>query len=377
MAREARDPEHLAALERERHARHLLAGHADLEVAHLELGRFAAVARGLRVAHPRGRPPHHELRELPDRGLRGVEAAHHLAVAQHGDVVGDRQHLVEPVGDEQDAEPVAGQRPHDLEQRARLALGEHRGGLVEDQEPRVPLVDLARDLDELHVTDREPRHRNPLVHPEADAVERRARVAPHRGEVEGLELRPGQARQPVGPGRLAVELDVLRDPEARDEHELLVDHPEAGRHGRGGRVEGDRLPLEHDLAAVAAGLADHRHAEQHVHERALAGAVLAHQRVDRARPHREGHALEDPVAFVLLGDVAELEDRRGHADREAGGRRAEASRSRDSGPPATGGSRGRTCASAPGRRPRARGSSGPWSSRGNRPCGPRRPPAGR
>ena len=53
-------------------------------------------------AHARG-PAHHALGERVDRGFARVETPGDLAVAQHGDVVGDREHLVEPVGDEQDA----------------------------------------------------------------------------------------------------------------------------------------------------------------------------------------------------------------------------------------------------------------------------------
>src|SRR5438093_1199916 len=91
--------------------------------------------------------------------------------------------------------------------------------------------------------------------------------------------------------RLAVQLDVLGDAESREEHELLVDHPDPGGHRFGGAPEAHRLASEQDLPSVAAGLVDDRHPEEDVHERRLAGAVLADQGVDLPGGHRQGNAL--------------------------------------------------------------------------------------
>jgi hypothetical protein len=271
------------------------------------------------ASHPDGRgAADHQLGDADHRGGLGIERAHDLPVAQHGDVVGDLEDLVEPVGDEQDPHALARERAHDAEELGGLALGEHRGGLVEDQEPDAALVDLARDLDELHVTDRHAGERQPLVDAQADLVERAPGIGAGGAAVDERERRPEQARQQVGDRRLAVELDVLRDREAGDQHELLVHHAETRRHRLAGRGELHLGAVEHDAAAIAAGVVDHRHAEQDVHEGGLARAVLAHQRVDRPRPHGQRHALENGVALVLLRDVVQLEDGSGHGYREWG-----------------------------------------------------------
>ena len=215
VASEPAETEHLAFLQRERQAVHFLAGHLHVEIAHLERRRASRERTGGPVGGHDGGAPHHELGDAPDRGALRGEPGHHLAVAQHCDLVRDRQHLVEAVGDEEDPEPLGRERLHDPEQLGGLALREHRGRLIENQEPGVLLVHLAGDLDELHVADGEPGHRQPLVHAQADGVERRPRVGADALAVERLELPAGDPRQRVRAGRLAVELDVLRHGEAR------------------------------------------------------------------------------------------------------------------------------------------------------------------
>ena len=89
------------------------------------------------------------------------------------------------------------------------------------------------------------------------------------------------------PGRQALEHDVLADREARHEVPLLVHGADAG---------GDRVARrgEADLAAVdghppLVGLVD---AGDDLDQRRLAGAVLAHQRMDLAGPKVERDAVE-------------------------------------------------------------------------------------
>ena len=73
---------------------------------------------------------------------------------------------------------------------------------------------------------------------------------------------------------------------------MLVDHPDAGAHRVAGAGEGDRLAVDQDLALV--GLVE---PVEHVHQRALAGAVLAQQGVDLA-------GLDDEVDRVVGGECS-------------------------------------------------------------------------
>ena len=84
--------------------------------------------------------------------------------------------------------------------------------------------------------------------------------------------------RPSGPRvDLDAEHDVLGDGEHRHEHEVLVDHADAGGDRVARAAERDRLAVDQDLALV--GLVE---AVQDVHQRGLAGAVLAEQGEDLA-----------------------------------------------------------------------------------------------
>ena len=89
----------------------------------------------------------------------------------------------------------------------------------------------------------------------------------------------------------------------RDEHEVLVHHPDpaADRVLRG--AEADALALEQDLALVGP-----VEPVDDVHQRRLAGAVLAEEGVHLARDEVEVDVVVREDARELLGDAAQLED---------------------------------------------------------------------
>ena len=78
--------------------------------------------------------------------------------------------------------------------------------------------------------------------------------------------------------RLGGEDDVLGHRHHRDEHEVLVHHPDAELDRLSRRVDADRLPAQADLPLVRV-----VQAVQDVHERRLARSVLAEQRMHLAR----------------------------------------------------------------------------------------------
>ena len=75
-----------------------------------------------------------------------------LAAAQHRDPVGDLEHLVQLVADEDDRLALLGQAAHDREQLLRLLRGQHRRRLVEDEDVRAA-VERLQDLDPLLLAD--------------------------------------------------------------------------------------------------------------------------------------------------------------------------------------------------------------------------------
>ena len=109
--------------------------------------------------------------------------------------------------------------------------------------------------------------------------------------------------------RLHAEDDVLGHRHHRDEHEVLVHHPEPARDRVLRRMEGHRLALDEDLPLV--GLVQ---PVEDVHQRRLAGAVLAEQRVHLAAREVEVDVVVREDARKLLHDPAHLQDggRGGH-----------------------------------------------------------------
>src|SRR6202022_3095317 len=94
--------------------------------------------------------PDHRPHDLARRGLRGLERADVLAIAQHGDALAEPEYLVELVGDVDQGDAAALQPVEDREKVRGLPLGEAGGGLVEDEDAALE-GQGARDLDELLV----------------------------------------------------------------------------------------------------------------------------------------------------------------------------------------------------------------------------------
>ena len=83
--------------------------------------------------------------------------------------------------------------------------------------------------------------------------------------------------------RLVGEHDVLRDGHDRDEHEVLVHHPDPALDRVLRRLEHDRLAVQQDLALVGP-----VEPIEDVHQGGLSGAVLAEKRVHLARAAARG-----------------------------------------------------------------------------------------
>ena len=208
----------------------------------------------------------HERGELGVGG-GGLGLADDLAAPDHGDPVRDRADLAQLVGDEDDRLPGLLELAHDLHQLVGLLRRQDRGRLVEDEDLGV----AGERLDDL----------DPLLDADGQVLDQRVGVDVEAEPLGDLAdpLAGGVEVERAGePGGLVAEHDVLGDGEDRDEHEVLVDHADAG----GDRVAGAGEVLHHvvedDLALVG-----RVEAVEDVHQRGLAGAVLAEQRVDLAR----------------------------------------------------------------------------------------------
>ena len=201
------------------------------------------------------------------------------AVAQHGDPVGDLPHLGEPVRDVDDGRSLAPRACGRAEEQLDGVLRERRRRLVEDQEPRRDGEGL-RELEEVPAGDAERRDAVLEVAEEVHVVEQRRAspvACPGRGAADARRRpRPGCSRPPscraAAPGcwwTIAMPSSC-----AQRRREVL-----------------DALAVEDDRAAVG-----RRGAGRDVHQRRLAGAVLAEQGVNLAGQHVERDVVSAAIA---------------------------------------------------------------------------------
>ena len=218
----------------------------------------------------------HELDDLLTRDVRHATAADGTTVAEHGVAIGDAVDLFEEVADVGDPHAALAKCLDDAEEPLDVAQCERTRGLVEDD--HAGLVDEgARDFDDLLLAD-------------AQAPDDRL----------GVDLRVSEERQrladaaavaarvdPTPTVVLPSEEDVGLDAQVRREVELLVDHAHARATGDERTAARKRIAGECDRAGVRT-----VHAREHLHERALAGAVFADERVDFTRADLEVDVVE-------------------------------------------------------------------------------------
>ena len=214
-----------------------------------------------------------------------------LAAPKHGDAVGDLEHLVELVRDEDDRLPLGLEGFDDLEELLRLLRREDRGRLVEDEDLRAPEERL-QDLRTLLLADRDLLDPGARVDGQPESLRQLADLPLGLADVEHRAA-----------ARLVREHDVLRDRHHRDEHEVLVHHadPEVDRVAR--RADLDLVAAQKDLALVG-----RVEPVEDVHERRLAGSVLAQEGVHLAGRQLEVDLVVRDDSREPLGDAAELEE---------------------------------------------------------------------
>ena len=210
-----------------------------------------------------------------------------------GDPVGDLEHLVELVRDEDDRLPLRLERSDDLEELLRLLRREHCGRLVEHEDLGTA-VERLQDLDALLLADRDPVDARVGVDGEPVAL-RQLVDAPVGGAV---------VEQHACTSRLGGEHDVLGDGHHRDEHEMLVHHADPVLDRGLRRAQVDRLAAEQDATLVG-----RVEPVEDVHQSRLPGPVLAEQRVHLTREKVEVDVVVGEHSREPLGDSLEREDR--------------------------------------------------------------------
>jgi hypothetical protein len=242
---------------------------------------------------------HHQPRELPRVGFLDLDGGDGAALPQDRHAIGDGEDLGKLVRDEDDGPAVGDQLADAGEELLGLGRGEDGGGLVQDQDVRAAIERL-QDVDPLALAERELPDLCPRIHVHLEARRDLGDLRLHLAGGEAEAAVPGPAQH-----------HVLRDGQALDQAEVLVNHEHAGQLGLTRRVKPDRPAIDPYLPLVGA-----IKAGQDVTERGLARAVLAQERVHLAAPRLERNpVVGDHAAGEALGDA----HRRHRRSRPGGG----------------------------------------------------------
>ena len=247
--------------------------HRAAEVARYE--DTVAPRRARRADGPEHGGSEHQIDQLVLVQRRCLERPDLEAVAQHGHAAGDREDLVEPVRDVEDAQPLlldlADRREQVLDLGPRhVAVGSSSTRIFADSSESQRARAIATTVRSAAVSRRRGAGRRCPRSRARRACCGRARARPPSGSV-----------RPAG-GEPAAEREVLDQVQRVDEGQVLMDEPEARLARGGGGPEADLLAGD-----------DHR--------RAVLGAVESGQQLDQGRLARP--VLPDQGMDLALRDV--------------------------------------------------------------------------
>ena len=220
-------------------------------------------------------PPDHQPNQVRPAHVRTRHRGDRLTIAKDRDAIGNGDDLLEPMRDVDDPRAAATQPLDDPEQLLCLSLGERRRRFVHDQNLRF----RSERLGDFH-------H---LLLGHAERLDQA--IGPDRRADARQEIRrQACARPPVhaSPRVAALErqCDVLGDGEVGKERGLLVDGRDPQGSRDGGRHAGHGLTRHHERPRVR-----RDRAGDHFDQGALAGAVLADERVHLSGMEIERHPL--------------------------------------------------------------------------------------
>ena len=296
-AEEAADAEDLAGVEVEvdavQHAPPAAAaGDVEGEIAGREDDRSdscgstrarVAVSRPTMAAISRAR------RHLGDRG--GDDVA---PVAQHGDAIGERHHLFDAVGDVDDADAFGGELADDAEQALALGGREGGGGLVHDEDAGVERQGLG-DLDELLLAHAQAGGARLGVEVDAEAGEELCRAA----TTMARRSRKRPARSGSRPRKMLAA--TLSSGTRLSSWWMMATPARSASRTLAKRTGASSIRISPSCGGEDAG--------EDLHQRRLAGAVLAHERVNLAGAEVEVDAVERGDAGEALGDAGGAQER--------------------------------------------------------------------
>ena len=207
------------------------------------------------------------------------------------------------MGDKDDCNAAFRNGLHDGDQLSSFRLGQNCGGLVKNQQLHTGFVNFPGDFHELHIANGETLNQSVLADAQADAVQCLPGVGGHTGHIQCLQILAQNAADGICLGDFTVQLDVLCNCKAGQQHKLLVNHADALGHGvlRGGDVH--FAAVYEDFTLKAACAVNHGHTEQGVHQGGFACAVFAEQGMNLTGLHCKRNITQNCIVAIPLGNV--------------------------------------------------------------------------
>ncbi|MCY1226253.1 hypothetical protein D9M72_384800 [compost metagenome] len=249
-------------------------------------------AKGSHTRLARGLAADHQARQRGRGFLARIAHASDLAHAHHGGLMAQRADLVELVADVEDAGAFGGQLAQRDEECFHRLRRQHRGGFVQDQQLRIG-QQRAHDLHALALADRQRMHMAVRLQRQAIAL---GGGADALGQLLHVALLPGGQ----------AERDVLGHGQGVEQREMLEHHGDAQVARIVRAVDRDWGPVEAHLAGIGPD-----GAEDDLHQRGFAGAVLAQDGVDLAGCDGEADVVVGNDARIALADMGKRQPGRG------------------------------------------------------------------
>ena len=210
-ANKAGEPDNFAGVQLEGHVADLVAAR---EIFHRQPhGAGLAVVRGKFLVETAA---DHQLDHFIACEVGLVTGCHVVAVAQHGDAVGDGIDFIKAMADINDADALGAEFVHDLEEAVDLARGKGGGGLVHHDDAGV----LRERLSDLH----------DLLLRHGEIAAQGIGINFHANALEQLTSAVGffLVRNETDPRRFLAEENIFARGQAGHEVELLVNNADAG-----------------------------------------------------------------------------------------------------------------------------------------------------
>ena len=281
-------------------AQNLALAHVEIDaVEHAGAGEAADGEDGFSETSQPGRksvgdaPADHHADQAVMVDLIDRPRSDHRAVAQYGHAMADGEDFLQPVGDVDEGDALGREPPDHLEEFFELRPAERRRRLVEHDDAGIARQ-RGRDLHHLPLRDAQVHEAGTRIDAEAEPVHHGEAVAVERAPIDDSEAGPGQA----------AEKNVLGDCQVRRLHELLVDDGDSELDHPERRRALDQLARDPHLAGIR-----QVGPGEDLHERRLAGAVLAHEAMHFARLEREVDAGQRPHARKAPCDAVHRKER--------------------------------------------------------------------